>query len=179
MSVVNNPFQWGLRSAGQWAALLCLLLIKDYREKKVTNPSFILWLMILASTTLDIHTKAGGSWGGGNWKTSNTIEFFWAAHGMKRLKASVEKSAGVIVTQEPNHGLYQLSHPWPCHNHIPLFLFTGQERKARGEETQRLAILIPVPSYWNQILIFFLFLNRKKCIVQMKEISCGIWQERS
>ncbi|KAI7800496.1 hypothetical protein IRJ41_004619 [Triplophysa rosa] len=37
------------------------LTAMDYREKKVTNPSFILWLMILASTTLDIHTKAGGS----------------------------------------------------------------------------------------------------------------------
>ncbi len=80
----------------------------------------------------------------------------------------------MIVTQEPNHRLYQRSHPWPCHNHIPLFLFTGQERESKREKnTQRLAILIPVPSYWNQILIFFSFLNRKSALFKWNRFLLG------
>lgn len=76
--------------------------------------------------------------------------------------------------------------PWPPNNHTPLFLFTIYQRwrenwrKSVAEKKRAGAGIDRLPHVLKPDIDFLSFFsNGKKCIVQPKEISVGIWGKRS
>lgn len=83
------------------------------------------------------------------------------------------------VTPHPISLFYLPLAPWPWNNHMPLFLFTVCQRWRERREKRPWPYWSASPCIESRYWFFFLFSSGKKCIVRLKEISLGIWRERS